>query len=72
MPAPPGGRRDDRRAPRIHYLPVALALGLFVGDIVTMLLRDALALGRVAVSGLISIVVYVGVRWYIRRPGRSS
>lgn len=57
---------------RIVYLPIALALGLFVGDLITMLIRDELALGRVAVSGLTSIAVYVLVRWFVRRPRRRD
>jgi hypothetical protein len=60
----PGGLRAEGR---LRFLPTSVALGLFVGDIATMLLRDEFGVGRAAVSALLSIAAFVAVRWVIRR-----
>ena len=52
---------------RLRYLPISLALGLFVGDLATLALRGDLTLARAAVSGLVSIAAYVVARWFVAR-----
>ncbi len=52
---------------RLSFLPISLALGLFVGDMMALLLGGDLTLGRAAVSALISVFVYYTARWLVRR-----
>lgn len=52
---------------RLRFLPISLALGLFVGDGMALLLGGDLTLGRAAVSALISVVVYSTARWLVGR-----
>lgn len=52
---------------RLRYLPISLALGLFVGDLATLALRGDLTLARAAISGLVSIVAYLVSRWFVAR-----
>ncbi len=52
---------------RLRYLPVSLGLGLFVGDVATLLLVGDLTLGRTAVSGVVAIVSWLIARAVVRR-----
>lgn len=61
--AQPGGPGTER----LRYLPISLALGLFVGDLATLALRGDLTLGRAAASGLVSVAAYVLARWVVTR-----
>ncbi|CAN5277417.1 hypothetical protein BH23ACT9_BH23ACT9_36040 [soil metagenome] len=57
-------------AGRLRYLPISVALGLFAGDIATLLLRGELTLARAAVSAVVSVVAYVATAWFVLRRGR--
>jgi membrane protein DedA with SNARE-associated domain len=78
-PRTPAGGRDrptdpasaTSRAGRIRFLPLSVALGLFVGDVLTLSLRGDLTVARTAVAALRSAVAYAAVRWWLRRRGEA-
>ncbi len=57
---------------RTRYIPISIALGLFVGDLVTLALRGEIAVGRLAASAVVSIVAYAFARWFIERRGPAG
>jgi hypothetical protein len=72
MPDGAQRRPAERSGPsegRLRFLPPSLGLGLFTGDVLTLLLRGDLTVQRAAASGLVAVIAWLGTRWAIRRYG---